>query len=315
MVGYEKGDNVGVLDSSKAGIMGGIVTRVIISPVDVLKIRFQLQAHKDCDIGRKYTGIPQAVKLIFKEEGLRGFWKGHGPAQFLSIINGGMQFGTFQYFTETVNANYPNSHNNIYRKTATHLACGSLSGIFSNIVSHPVDTLRTRFAVQKEPKMYKTSFEAARHMAANEGYTSFFKGLTPSLIQVAPYAGMQFASYTFFLGLLKKSNFADSAVLHASCGAAAGLISKATVYPMDVIKKRLQVQGFGKATVSEVVHYRNFRHCARLILKTEGIRGFYKGWTIAALKSALTTGLVFMTYEYFVRFNRRRSNRRRNDDH
>lgn len=36
----------------------------------------------------KYRSMPQAFFLIYKEEGISALWKGHVPAQFLSVVYG-----------------------------------------------------------------------------------------------------------------------------------------------------------------------------------------------------------------------------------
>lgn len=47
------------------------------------------------------------------------------------------------------------------------------------------------------------------------------------------------------------------------------------LYPLDVLKRRLQVQGHGEAQR----RYKNGAHAAFIILKEEGIVGFYRGRT------------------------------------
>lgn len=68
----------------------------------------------------------------------------------------------------------------------------------------------------------------------------------------------------------------------------------------------LQVQGFDKATVSQVIKYKGFRHCIRTIYKHEGIAGLYKGLAASILKSGATSGLIFFTYEFFSELLRNR---------
>lgn len=84
------------------------------------------------------------------------------------------------------------------------------------------------------------------------------------------------------------------------CGSGAGVLSKIIIYPLDVVKKRLQVQGFDKARAEfgGVRHYLGMRHCLYTIAREEGIiRGFYKGLTPSLWKAALVSGSSFYVYE------------------
>ena len=76
------------------------------------------------------------------------------------------------------------------------------------------------------------------------------------------------------------------------CGGLSGVCSKTLLLPLDLIKKRLQVQGF--AGRSEV-QYRNVFHCASKIVQEEGFRAFYRG----AVPSVLKVCLIFFTTYYY----------------
>jgi solute carrier family 25 (mitochondrial thiamine pyrophosphate transporter), member 19 len=91
------------------------------------------------------------------------------------------------------------------------------------------------------------------------------------------------------------------------CGSAAGLCAKVVVYPLDVIKKRLQVQGFeyGNVVVGSSHKYRGLIDCAQRIVRLEGVRALYNGLSPSLFKAVVTTGLHFSTYEYSLLFVRR----------
>jgi len=299
MIGYDKDRDVLLSHSFTAGIFGGVITRACVAPLDVLKIRLQLLTETKGQKA-KYNSVVGAFRTTLREEGIFALWKGHIPAQCLSMIYGGMQFGSFQYLTKLATENIPHDEDSIVFTGLVHTSCGSLSGVTATAIAHPVDVLRTRFAVQREPKFYTSVRGAAAHMYRNEGWQCFYRGLLPSLMQTAPYSGLQFGSYSIFTYLWKRM-FEEGPVGHMVCGASAGLTSKFIVYPMDVVKKRLQVQGFNSA-FCELANYSSFTNCSAQIYRHEGIRGLYKGWTAAVLKSCATSGLVFVTYEFFSTF-------------
>lgn len=83
-----------------------------------------------------------------------------------------------------------------------------------------------------------------------------------------------------------------------TCGALAGLCSKLAVYPMDLLKKRLQVQGWeGRGMLGSTYIYTGLMHGLRAVWRGETWRGFYKGLSVSLLKSVTVASVSFAAYE------------------
>lgn len=306
MVGYDPGVQGAPLSPEEAAFAGsaaGMVTRALISPFDVIKIRFQLQIERVSSKTPqgKYYGIFQATRCIHLEEGLSAFWKGHIPAQLLSICYGAVQFASFEFLTELVH------QKTLYdsQTAGVHFVCGGLAACSATVVCQPLDTLRTRFAAQGEPKVYRNLRHAVSTMWRSEGTLTFYRGLSPTLMAVFPYAGLQFFFYNIFKKLLAPQPEAGNSggnLKSLVCGSGAGMISKTITYPFDLFKKRLQVGGFeaARAHFGQVRRYRGLLDCMVQIAKEEGFRGFFKGLSPSLVKAALSTGFTFFWYEFFV---------------
>ncbi|XP_065829906.1 mitochondrial thiamine pyrophosphate carrier-like [Oscarella lobularis] len=286
-------------DYAIAGAVSGIVTRAFVSPLDVLKIRFQLQIEpisraKDS----KYRGLWHGLKVITKEEGVLALWKGHVPGQMLSIIYGSCQFVSFEYMTAGLSRVFVLKER---WKPVLHFVCGGVAGCLATIASQPVDVLRTRMVSQGREKVYRHIWHASTSMYRTEGFYSFYRGLVPTLLQIFPYSGFQFGFYSFFktlwdyaFGLESKSSTRNFV-----CGALSGICSKSLVLPLDMAKKRLQVQGFEEARRSfgAVEKYSSLRHCFQSVVANEGTSALFKGFVPSLIKAALSAGLIFFTYE------------------
>ncbi|XP_012634250.1 mitochondrial thiamine pyrophosphate carrier isoform X1 [Microcebus murinus] len=334
MVGYDPkadGRNNSKFQVAAAGSMSGLVTRALISPLDIIKIRFQLQIERLSrnDPGAKYHGILQATKQILQEEGPTAFWKGHIPAQILSVGYGAVQFLSFEMLTELVHgADLYDNH-----EFSVHFVCGGLAACVATLAVHPVDVLRTRFAAQAVLgsralctmihvtiahrwtlylllfhgvlQVYKTLRDAVVTMFRTEGPMVFYKGLSPTMISIFPYAGLQFSCYTSlkhsYEWLLPAEGKKSENLKNLLCGSGAGVISKTLTYPLDLFKKRLQVGGFehARATFGQVRSYGGLLDCAKQMLQDEGALGFFKGLSPSLLKAAVSTGLIFSWYELF----------------
>ncbi len=89
------------------------------------------------------------------------------------------------------------------------------------------------------------------------------------------------------------------AVQSLICGSAAGVCAKVAVYPMDLVKKRLQIQGFehGRVGFGDSRLYGGIVDCLRKVAYEERLKGIYKGLWPSLLKAAASTGLHFFVYE------------------
>lgn len=180
-----------------SGAIAGVISRFVIAPIDVLKIRLQLQPN---GVGTKYRNMAQACRLIIKEEGVVGLWKGNTSAEYLYLTYGAIQFYAFHELMQNASLYL----HYVPKDSHTFLA-GALTGIVATTVTYPLDLLRTRFAVQgdDQQRIYRSIVGAIRDILAREGPYGFFRGLTPSLLQVAPQMGLIFESHRLFKASLE----------------------------------------------------------------------------------------------------------------
>lgn len=180
----------------KAGAFSGCVTRAITQPLDCSKVRLQLQVEPISNVaGARYTGTVQTLFSIFRHEGICGLWKGHIPAQMLSVFYGLGQFAAYDQLNRA-GRHIPilNDHSD-----TRHFLCGGIAGAIGNTVSTPFDVVRTRIIAQDHGRGYTSMRQGLKLIFINEGFRGLFRGLGPSVLQVAPLTAIQFWSYNIVI--------------------------------------------------------------------------------------------------------------------
>lgn len=281
-----------------AGGMSGFLTRALTQPLDCIKVRHQLQIEPiNKSAGAKYTSTFQTLALMFKEEGIRGLWKGHIPGQILSITYGFGQFLAYDHFNRhSRTIKFFDEHSDV-----RHIVSGGIAGAFGMSIATPFDVIRTRFIAQDEGRGYKSLSEAFTSIIRNEGIRGCFRGLVPGVTAIAPNAAIQFGTYNFILERYTKFMNQDQASRHVIllAGLSSGIIAKSCIYPLDLTKKRLQIQQFqgSRTTFGMNITTSGMLDCLRQTLKNERVAGLYKGWAPAVIKSGAMSGLYFFFYE------------------
>eukprot|EP01126_Amoeba_proteus_P042297 TRINITY_DN4593_c0_g2_i4.p1 TRINITY_DN4593_c0_g2~~TRINITY_DN4593_c0_g2_i4.p1 ORF type:complete len:279 (+),score=33.44 TRINITY_DN4593_c0_g2_i4:159-995(+) len=241
-----------------------------------------------------YTSIMNAIRTIYSQEGIKGLWRGNLLAELMWGSFGALQFGSFSLYSKLFNP-YLQSEET---RGMTTLLCGACAGATATVVVYPLDLLRTRFAAQGVPQVYVSIPQAVSTIYRTNGFKGFYYGICPSLWQFVPYVSLQFFIYKELQQLLLQKNLTGPWI-SPLCGGIAGGTAKLVSFPLDVLKKRLQIHGLNLFRAGE-----NPTRCpylattAKQMYRVEGFRAFYKGLLPSLAKSTLQATIVFTLYEY-----------------
>ena len=129
------------------------------------------------------------------------------------------------------------------------LAAGSATGLIKCLSSYPLELVRTRLAADMTPKgqprMYTGIVHCILHTLQHEGTRGLYKGIVASTAAVVPYLAISFIAYDELQLRLPDTRDTRSTwwygLTKLGCGAAAGLVASTAVYPLDTVRRRMQV--------------------------------------------------------------------------
>lgn len=138
-----------------AGTLAGIATSMILHPIDLVKVRFQVQ--DGVAVRVRYTSISAAVGSIWREEGLRGFYRGVVPA----CVGSGLSWGLYFHFYESCKARLlrnqreaasagstSSSSSKDGLSTTQHMYAAWEAGTITCFLTNPVWLIKTRMQLQ-----------------------------------------------------------------------------------------------------------------------------------------------------------------------
>ena len=149
-------------------------------------------------------------------------------------------------------------------------------------------------AVDLEGKYARGYIDAVRKLLQAGGLLSLYSGLKPTLVGIVPYAGTSFAVFETLK--TEETSFGQRFLI----GALAGLTAQAVTYPLDVIRRRMQVAP---------LEYKSVILTFKKVYAKEGIvRGLYKGLSMNVVKGPIAVAISLNTNDHLKAFFLSRQN-------
>lgn len=208
------------------------------------------------------------------------------------------------------------------------------------MVTNPIWVIKTRLMSQvsrkstsidaRPPWHYKSTWDAAKKMWRNEGFLSFYSGLTPALLGLT-HVAIQFPAYEYFRKSFTGQGMGESvdggenhAVGILSASVLSKIIASSATYPHEVIRTRLQTQqrsipaastghagleggaGYKPSMIAKTTavmpRYNGIITTAKTILAEEGWRAFYAGMGTNMMRAIPAAATTIFTYEQVMKY-------------
>ncbi|OAP64890.1 hypothetical protein AYL99_00862 [Fonsecaea erecta] len=332
-----------VIRSGLAGGLAGCAAKTVVGPLDRVKILFQASNPQFAKYTGSWFGVVTAMRDIKSHEGFRGLFRGHSATLLRVFPYAGIKFLAYEQIRAGV---IPDK---IYETPFRRFISGSMAGITSVFFTYPLEVIRVRLAFEtkrdsrssltricrqiyhEQPPQPENlaghspvaaASSAAHRAVPKSGLVNFYRGFSPTLLGMLPYAGMSFLTHDTIGDIFRHPVLAPYTVLRSTAtaaapppgegrsntqvhrraqltapaeltsGAIAGLVSQTSSYPLEVIRRRMQVGGaIGDG------HRLTIAETARRIWLERGWRGFFVGLTIGYVKVIPMVATSFYVYE------------------
>ena len=262
-------------------------------------------------------GAYRAGEAIILDQGWRGLFQGHSATLLRIFPYAAIKFMAYE---QLKNVMMPT------KESETHLRkflAGSLAGCTAVFCSYPLDLLRVRLALETKAQssqglwttcklIYTEGSPPNRMIAPLAGLLNFYKGFAPTIYGMIPYAGVSFLTYES-LKNYASSHFTEYTLVqnhnndtkprlkawaYLSCGAVSGALAQTASYPLEVIRRMMQISGSHTGPSLPGFDGRSILTVAQYIWKRKGFRGFWVGLSIGYIKVTPMFAISFYVYEF-----------------
>lgn len=172
-----------------AGMMSGVVASIFaVTPTERMKTALIDDARNE----KRFTSNWQATKLVFKEDGFLGFYRGFAGTTLKQAGATAMRMGTYNILKDY------ETKKEIPQTTLLNFVNGSIAGIVTTLTTQPFDTIKTRCQSARGA----TTVEAFQSVISDYGVKGFWKGTTMRLGRTVFSGGILFTAYEWAVAII-----------------------------------------------------------------------------------------------------------------
>lgn len=261
-----------------AGCIGGCAGIIVGHPLDTIKVHLQTQ-----DASRpKYKGTFHCFRSLLAKEGTRGLYRGMtSPLGGVAVINA-IVFGV---------------HGNMQKRMgstdslAPHFITGAVAGFVQSAICSPMELVKTRVQLSVDKR---GPLNCLKNIYKCEGTRGVFKGLGITTLREVPAFGSYFLTYEMLTRT--ENNVQASTATMLLAGGISGCVSWVIVYPVDVVKSRIQADG-----MQGLPQYKSSWDCLRKSVNKEGFSFLTRGLTSTLIRAFPTNAACFTAVTWSIR--------------
>ncbi|KAL8769928.1 MAG: hypothetical protein Q9209_004175 [Squamulea sp. 1 TL-2023] len=316
-----------VLRTGLAGGLAGCAAKTLVGPLDRVKILFQASNPQFAKYTGSWFGVITAMRDINRQSGMRGLFRGHSATLLRIFPYASIKFLSYEQFRSFL---IPSPQYETPLRRLFSGAAAGVTSVFITYPLEVI-RVRLAFETKNESRsslsricrqIYHeqpakvSSASASTPLGAavpaiptpRSGLINFYRGFSSTLAGMLPYAGMSFLTHDTagdWLRLPALAPYTTTAnpknpsappILRywaeLIAGGFAGLVSQTASYPLEVIRRRMQVGG----AVGDG-HRLGMAETAGKVWKERGWRGFFVGLGIGYFKVVPMAAVSFYVYE------------------
>jgi len=279
-----------------AGAIAGIISRTFCAPIEMVSTVMMCR-------GDQAASMTEELSNTWKKEGFRGMMKGNGANCLKVAPSRGTQFLVYEFVKRKMllagvglaaGASAGSLH------AGARLFAGGVAGMVAATIVYPLEVVKTMLTLY--PDQCSSITDALSMVYRSSGVGGLYRGLGPTLVAMFPYVGVEFMVYET---LKKRWEMAFGPVGTAALlllGAIGGAAAQASAHPLDVIRRRMQMQSMNidKSEVKDkpTKKYSNMFSGLYRVGKDEGVHVLFNGLGPACFEKIPSTAIGYFIYEF-----------------